>query len=399
MKVTIERLDHFGRGIAYLNNKITFVNNALPEEIVDIKIRKEKKKTIEATCQNRIEESTKRKKPECPYFAVCGGCNIMHMNYKEQALFKETKVKNIVKKYADTEEDRVHSILPSKEFYYRNKIVLHVKNKKIGLYKDKSNELIEIDKCFLVNGAINKAIEKVKKFVKETKNNIKQIIIRGEKNILLFIDGFVEEEKIKDYFRDINVVANDKILLNNGHIINTLFNKKFIISPMSFYQVNQEQTKKLYSLVIDHLKDKKYNKILDLYCGTGTIGIIASDYVGEVVGIEVNTSSYKDALKNKKLNKTKNISFINGKVEDYIDDFKGIDLIIVDPPRSGLDKHVIEVLKNISPKEIIYVSCDPMTMSRNIKLLSDIYEVVEITPVDMFPNTYHVECVCILNRR
>ncbi len=399
MQVKIDRMDHFGRGIAYIHDKIVFVDNALSDEVVSIKIYKENQKKIEARGVKVITESKEREKPKCPYYDFCGGCNIMHMKYSTQLTFKENKVKDIVKKYAGISPDKVRCILPSPQFYYRNKIILHVQDKKIGLYKNKSHEIIEIDKCLLVNERINQIIKILKKFIKETNHCIEEIIIRGSNDFLLYIKGKVEQEKIADYFKNINVVVNDKAVLYNGFIMDTLFDKDFIVSPNSFYQVNGFQTEKLYDLVVSYFKDEKCKKVLDLYCGTGTIGMIMSDYVEEVVGIEINSSSYLDALKNKELNQIGNIHFINGKVEDFIDSFDNIDAIVVDPPRNGLDKHVIGVLKTLSSKKIIYVSCDVMTLARDLKLLNDKYEVLEITPVDMFPNTYHVECVCVLKLR
>lgn len=399
MNLKIERLDHYGRGIGYINNKITFVNNALMNEIVTIKEIKEYKKYNIANVDEIISKSNNRINPICPYYYDCGGCDIMHMDYDTQLKFKEEKVKNILKKYANIEENKINSIIPSKELNYRNKITLHVKNKKIGLYKNNSNDIVEIDKCFITDEDINKVIKSLEKFILDTENSIDKIIIKKANNILLYIKGKIETNKLVNYFDDINIVVNDKCVLNNDYIIDKIFNKKFKVSSESFYQVNSKQIENLYSLVIKNIKNMNYNKVLDLYCGTGTIGIIISDYVKEVIGIEVSKSSYKDALENKEINNVNNIKFINGKVEDYIDDFKNVDVVIVDPPRSGLDKHTIKVLESINSQKIIYVSCDPITLARDIKLLSSNYETIEVTPVDMFPNTHHCECVVILERR
>lgn len=399
MNLKIERLDHYGRGIGYINNKITFINNALINEIVTIKEIKEYKKYNIANVAEIISKSNNRINPICPYYHDCGGCDIMHMDYDTQLKFKEEKVKNILKKYANIEENKINRIIPSKKLNYRNKITLHVKNKKIGLYKNNSNDIVEIDKCFITDEDINKVIKSLEKFILDTENSIDKIIIKKANNILLYIKGKIETNKLVNYFDDINIVVNDKCVLNNDYIIDKIFNKKFKVSSESFYQVNSKQIENLYSLVIKNIKNMNYNKVLDLYCGTGTIGIIISDYVKEVIGIEVSKSSYRDALENKEINNVNNIKFINGKVEDYIDDFKNVDVVIVDPPRSGLDKHTIKVLESINSQKIIYVSCDPITLARDIKLLSSNYETIEVTPVDMFPNTHHCESVVILERR
>ena len=154
----------------------------------------------------------------------------------------------------------------------------------------------------------------------------------------------------------------------------------------------------LYNIVSNFYQDKHYHKVLDLYCGTGTIGMLISKYVDQVIGVEVESSSIVSANICKELNHISNISFLEGKVEDKIDSFKEIDSIIVDPPRSGLDKYSIQTILSISPKTIIYISCDPVTLARDLSTLLSNYKILEVHPVDMFPNTYHVETVCILER-
>ena len=372
MQVIIEKLDNLGRGICYLNNKITFVENALPNEIVDIDLYKETKKYNLGKVKQYIKTSKNRTIPPCKYYNICGGCHLMHMSYQSQLSFKENKVKEILKKYGNIEENKIKDIVYSNEYGYRNKITLHTKDNKIGLYKRKSNDIVEINKCLLVNDNINNKIEQIRE---EKLCTNEDITIRGLSDILTSLD------KEKEY------------------IIDKICNKKFIVSIESFYQINYKLVSSLYTKVISCLKDKNFNKVLDLYCGIGTIGIIASDYVKEVIGVELNKSSYLDALKNKELNRVNNIEFINGKVEDHINEFNEIDAIIVDPPRKGLDKSIIDNIIKIKPKELIYVSCDPITLARDIKLLSTSYNIKEITPFDMFPNTYHCENITVLERR
>ena len=371
MQVTIEKLDHFGRGICHIDDKITFVKDSLPDEIVDISIYKETKKYNLAKVNKHLKTSTNRVNPPCKYYNICGGCHIMHMNYKTQLSFKENKVKEILKRYANIDNNIIKDIEFDDQFNYRNKLTLHNKDNKLGLYKENSNDIVEIEKCLLVNDNINKKLSGLKK---ETIIDNKKIVIKGTNKIITSLD-------------------------KDDYLIEEISNKKFIVSKDSFYQVNYKLVSRLYDKAISYLKDKNYKKVLDLYCGTGTIGILASDYVKEVIGIEINKSSYQDALKNKELNNITNIEFINGKVEDHIDEFIDIDAVIVDPPRSGLDKYTIENIIKIRPQIVIYVSCDPITLARDIKLLDLKYEAKEITPFDMFPNTHHCESVCILERR
>ena len=181
-------------------------------------------------------------------------------------------------------------------------------------------------------------------------------------------------------------------------ITTTIGSKKYILSVDSFFQVNKTLTEKLYDKVKEQVEKERPNKLLDLYCGTGSIGIYVSDFTKEIIGVDCSKSNIEDANENKKLNNLKNITFINDKVENIIDTFKDIDMIIVDPPRAGLDQKTIINIERISPKQLIYVSCDPATLARDLNLLTN-YEVEEVTPFNMFPRTYHVECVSVLYRK
>ena len=395
----IEKLDYYGRGIGRINNKITFVENALKDEIVDIKILKESKKYNEAIVKSYNTKSKSRVTPKCKYYNICGGCNISHLKEEDQEGFKDSKIKELLNRNLNIEH--LDKIEYSKFYNYRNKIVLHIKEDKLGLYKNKSNELIEIDECLLVDDKINNVIKILKKIIKKEKNLKKATIKLGNttNEVMLILEG-----KIKDYSELLNkvdvLIINDKVVSKKDYIISIIGNKKYKISKNSFFQVNQVITEKIYNEIRSNIEKINPKNVLDLYCGTGTIGIYIADLVKNVIGIEVIKDAVLDANFNKELNNIDNISFILGKVEDKIKDIKdNIDLIIVDPPRSGLDKKVIPVINKIKAKNIIYISCNPITLVRDLKLLQDNYNIEYIKPYDMFPNTYHVECVCVLKLR
>lgn len=395
----IEKLDYYGRGIGRINNKITFVENALKDEIVDIKILKESKKYNEAIVKSYNTKSKSRVTPKCKYYNICGGCNISHLKEEEQEGFKDSKIKELLNRNLNIE--CLDKIEYSKFYNYRNKIVLHIKEDKLGLYKNKSNELIEIDECLLVDDKINNVIKILKKIIKKEKNLKKATIKLGNttNEVMLIIEG-----KIKDYSELLNkvdvLIINDKVVSKKDYIISIIGNKKYKISKNSFFQVNQVITEKIYNEIRSNIEKINPKNVLDLYCGTGTIGIYIADLVKNVIGIEVIKDAVLDANFNKELNNINNVSFILGKVEDKIKDIKdNIDLIIVDPPRSGLDKKVIPVINKLKAKNIIYVSCNPITLVRDLKLLKDNYNIEYIKPYDMFPNTYHVETVCVLERK
>lgn len=395
--IKIESMDDFGRGICFIDKKITFVENALPGEVVDLKITKNKKKYNEAQVLNIRKKSQERRDYSCPYYKECGGCNIAHLSYSKQLEFKKKKVENIVRRFTKYKDIEIKKIHQGEELYYRNKVTLHIQNNKIGYYKQKTNTLIPIEECLLLHDTMNKIIQRMNQYLKKNTLCDMEIIIRSlNQEIILLTSKEVPDDFIKQ-FHDICLVAKDKCINKNDFIIDELLGNQFIVKKNAFYQVNKKQVEKLYGIVRDFVKKGNYKNALDLYCGTGTIGITISPYVEQVVGIEVNASSVESANENKKMNHISNITFIEGKVEDKIDEIKGqYDLVIVDPPRSGLDKHAISMIKEIHPKDIIYVSCDPMTLARDIDLLSDFYDLKKIELVDMFSNTYHIESVCIL---
>lgn len=393
----IEKLDYYGRGISRSSGKVYFIENALKDEDVSITLLKEKKKYCEAKSKEISNISKDRIEAKCKYYNICGGCQLMHIKEEKQEEFKKEKIEEILKKFLNYNKD-VNDIVFSKNFNYRNKVVLHIKDNKLGFYKNKTNELIEIDKCLLLNPVINDLISYLKKYI-ELKDIEKITIKVGNKTneVMLIIDGSIA--KYQNLLEIVDVlIINEKVMTTKDYITSYIGNKKYIIKRNSFFQVNYDISTRMYNKVKDVIVKEKSKNVLDLYCGTGTIGIYISDVVSKITGIEVVSDAIESANTNKKINNVENIEFILGKVEDKLDFISNnnIDTVIVDPPRSGLHKKVIPILEKISPKTIIYVSCDPITMARDINLLSNNYELVEVTPYDMFPNTYHVECVCVL---
>ena len=400
MKVRIEKLDHFGRGITFIDGKICFVEHALPNEIVELEIIKETKKYILGKAIDYLETSPDREIEKCKYFNICGGCNLEHYNYLKENEFKQAKVQELINKFAKI-DIKVNDIIYDEEKNYRNKLTLHGKDKKLGLYKKETNELIEISNCNLVDKRINDIISILQEIAKES--NIEEVIIRvsnDSKKLMIKIKGEVSNiEKLKNIDIDV-LIVNDKVYTNSNQIITEIGSKKYYVSVESFFQVNKTLTTKLYNEVKKIVEEVKPNKVLDLYCGTGTIGIYVAEHTNEVIGVDYSSSNINDANKNKELNNSNNITFINDKVENVIDSFESnIDLVIVDPPRAGLDLKTIEHLKRINPTIIIYVSCDPSTLARDLKELSTDYNFKYIQPFNMFPRTYHVENVVKLEKK
>jgi 23S rRNA (uracil1939-C5)-methyltransferase len=401
----IYRLDNFGRGISYYNGRIIFIDNAIDEENIEAEVKEIKKNTYEAETTRVIDKSIYRVEPRCPFYKDCGGCNIMHMSYQKQLWFKEAKVKYLLKKFADIENNIIKPIIATNQYGYRNKVTLKVREK-IGFYKKKSYEIVPIYSCQVALPSINEIINEISNidFI-----NVEEIIIKstleGETMIILKTVGEVDEdyyiEKLEPLTDNIVVIKDgiSKVLYGKGYITERLGNYYYKISSLSFFQVNTDGAKKLYDKVKEYGSLQVNERVLDLYCGTGTIGIYLSDKAKDVTGLEINGEAVKDAQDNIELNKVINVKVEQKDVSKVIDKYENIELVVVDPPRSGLSKKALSNILEVNPNRLVYVSCDPATLSRDLNLLKDTYELKEVTPLDMFPNTYHVECVCLLMKK
>ncbi len=398
-------LDHYGRGISIYNNKIIFIEDFLPGEKADIEIVKEKNKFYIGKVKELIEISNNRVPVIHNEAFKTKTAPLLHMNYDYQLEFKKDKVKELFLKFANTELSNL-SIKSSPEYNYRNKVTLKVYSKKLAYNMHKSNELVNIDECPLVMTEINKVIEKLNAYLKD---NIvfDEVIIRANYNneIMLLFKGKLNLKAMLSALKEIKLISiylNNEKVFGEEYISYKLFDNIFNIYGDAFYQINSYQIENLFNPILDYVKTKNIKTALDLYCGSGAIGITISDYVEKVVGIDSNKNSINSANINKKINNKKNIEFVNNKVEDIIDniieEYKNIDLIVVDPPRSGLDAVTINNILNVKPNNIVYVSCDPVTLSRDIKILKEQYNLEHIELIDMFPNTYHVESVVLMSR-
>ena len=389
--VKCEKLDHFGRGLSHILGKIIFVPNLLPNEEALVKIVLDKKKYMVGEIIKLVKKSDDRIVPKCSY-ENCG-CAIKCLNYPKTLEFKKDKVTEILKRYGNL-ENVIKEIVPSDNIYgYRNKITLKVKGGKIGYFKNGTNELIEINRCEISSEKSNKIIEVLKKC---DLSKVCEVIIKDFGEVMIIIKGDMDIEVLKPLTT--SIYMNDRLVYGNENIIAQLGDFKFYVSKDSFFQVNTEIALKLYNKVLEYLDNSSGKSILDLYSGTGTISLFLSKHFNEVTAIEINEEAVRCAFLNKELNNISNVKFICGDVSKEIHNLKA-DNIVVDPPRSGLTIDGINDILKINPERLIYVSCDPMTLARDLKLLGENYEVKEVTLFDMFPWTYHVESVCLLIRK
>lgn len=390
----IEKLDNKGRGITYYNGLITFVNNALPDEEVKINITSENKKFYTADALEISNDNKNRVLPKCPYYNTCGGCNLQHINVEYEDEFKENKVKEILRKYASVDVPlKINK--NDKELFYRNKITLKIEDGKWGFYNDSTHKLCEISQCLIANNSIN---EFLKQNTLKINNGVITIRSNYEGYLLLII---TTEEKL-----DINkdnlpsnisgIILNNKCIYKDNYFYDYIDDMKFKVSYDSFFQVNNYMASNIFKILRNNVKGKN---LLDLYCGVGTLGLSLKDNFKNIYGIEKVKNAIVDAKHNAKINNVSNAFFYDGDTAKILDKLnQKFDTVIVDPPRSGLNKETLEHIKRINPKTIVYVSCDPMTLARDISELSE-YKVEKANVLNMFPKTYHVESVVILKRK
>ena len=380
IKVNIIDEDNIGNGICKVNDFVVFVKGALKGETLEITIKEVKKRFATAIIKKIIFPSSKRIIPKCKYYKLCGGCTFLHTTYDNERNIKQKYLEKLFNKKINYKKN-------NNEYNYRNKVVLHVKDEHIGLYDEKTHELCEITDCLLLDPLINNKISEIKRF---DLSSISEIMIKSiNKKIMISVTSIKDDINIKNIKCD-SLYINNKLIKGEEYLIDEINNHKFSIYPDSFYQVNKEGMTNIYNIAYDYIN--KCNTLLDLYCGTGTIAIWVCDKADKVTAVEINKNAIKNANINKELNNTPNIDFICNDAKNIKGEY---DTIIIDPPRNGMSVYVTDFLNYSNAKNIIYISCNPNTLKRDLGYLNK-YELKEISACDMFPRTKHVECVCLL---
>lgn len=433
-----------GEGIAKIDGFTIFIPNAIKGEKIKILIVKVLVSHAFGKIIEIIKQSDYREESDCITYKRCGGCSLRHIKYNETLKIKQNAVQSLVNKTLENKLKVEETLGMDKPYHYRNKaqypIGLNKEGKPvIGVFANRTHEIIPIETCyiqnkqseeiakyifnFLVNHKIKVYDEKSGKGLVRhivTKIGIKTnevmciIVING--NELPYEDILVNElthkfENIKSIIKNINtkntnvILGNENInLYGNGYIKDILGDFIFKISPMSFYQVNPVQAEKLYNIGVELADINKNDIVFDLYCGIGTISLFMSKFAKEVYGVEIVDEAIVAAKENACINNVTNTKFIAGDVEKVLDDLVNVkkiipDIIMLDPPRRGLDNTSIENIRKVSPKKVVYISCNPATLVRDLAKLEDIYNIKSIKPVDMFPFTSSVECCAVLELR
>lgn len=431
-----------GEGIAKINDFTIFIQGAIKGEKVKILILKVTKSFAYGKILEIITTSKSRVNIDCKTFTKCGGCTLRHIDYKETLNIKRNIVENCLYKELHREIAVNDTIGMENPLYYRNKLQYPVgidkdQNPVMGIYSQRTHNIIETkENCYIQNEQCSRIVKDIFGFIVKNKvkpydeitstGTLRHIVIRigiktNEIMVTLVVnnDEFNNQDKfikeltkkypeiktiVKNYnAKNTNVIlgTKNKVIYGDGYIYDVLGEYKFKISPLSFYQVNPLQTEVLYNKTIEYANLTGKETIFDLYCGIGTIGIFASKKVKKVYGIEVVPQAIEDAKQNAKINNVENAEFFVGEVEKILPELIerrdiSADVALIDPPRKGCDSITIETLLKITPKKIVYVSCNPATLARDIKLLEEKYELKQVQPVDMFPYSSHIECVSLL---
>lgn len=430
-----------GEGIAKIEGFTIFIEGAIKGEKCRILIVKVTSSHAFGKLVEILEKSKYRVEPDCATYKRCGGCNLRHIDYEETLNIKQNTVQNLVNKTLNNKIKAEMTVGMGNPYNYRNKAQYPVGFDKsgepvMGVYAKRTHEIIPMRNCMIQNPVSEKIANVVLGFF--IKNNIpiynekngegllRHIVIKvGIKTheimcILVLNKKELKKEKelikvlirefpeiktiVKNYnMKNTNVILGNEneVIYGDGYIYDELGDYTFKISPLSFYQINPIQTEALYNIAIEMADLKKTDTLFDLYCGIGTIGIFASPYVNRVYGIEIVKQAIEDAKENANINNIRNIEFFAGDVEKVFENVLKEhnvkpDVIFVDPPRKGLDKHTIENILNIKPEKIVYISCNPASLVRDLKLLEESYEIKKIQPVDMFPFTSNVECCAVM---
>ncbi len=410
-----------GMGIARADNLVVFVKGMIKGEEADVRIIAEKKNYSIGIIEKMIVPSPYRVQSGCPIAYKCGGCDYRHVQYEYQLKLKKEVLQNTLKGY------EINDIVAADHpFYYRNKVQVPCRDHKMGFYRRFSNDIVEFDDCLIESRTANQIIADLKIMLsdKQDIDRIRHIVIKHAQGTDEVMLGFVVNSfdidldavtdaicrkypQIKSVIlnlndKETNVILGDeeKVLHGRDYIFDVYDGIRVKLSLKSFYQVNYWQMLKLYARIKGLAQVQNNSRILDLYCGIGTISLYLARYAGHVTGVEIVKEAIEDAKENALMNHLNNTDFILADASKDMDPYlKGMNTVIVDPPRKGLSKELIASLCNSRVERIVYVSCSPATLARDLELLKERYDIGTIHPVDMFPYTVHLECVVALQRR
>ena len=393
MNIKIEKYDNQGRGIGYYNGKIVFIPGAIVGEIVSFGIVQEKEKYIIGSLESVIKPSLVRIKEKCPFYDKCGGCSFLHLSVDEELRIKKQIIIDLFNK------EKIHvpeiKVVNSDNIYnYRNKVTLKIKDGMFGYYDNNSHNFVNINYCYLVKDSINNIIKSNNLF----KVSDGEIVIRSNYNDEIIIkitsvsDVKIDVSKLVLDNKIVGIIVNDKVIYGDDNFIEKVHNYLFNVSINSFFQVNLNILEKISSI----LNKYKFDTVVDLYCGVGVLGTFVRK--NKLYGIEIVEDAIKNAKANAVLNKQYNNKYLLGDSSLISKINSKVDGIILDPPRSGLNKETLKNIVRIKPIKIIYMSCNPITFIRDMKVLNELYDIKEFYLLNMFSRTSHFEIICYMKK-
>lgn len=415
IKVLIDNMGSSGEGVGRHEGLTIFVEGALPGEEVQAQLFKKEKRYAKGKLLQIDRPSLHRVEPPCQYFDRCGGCQIMHLDYAEQLRMKRQRVIDALTRIGKIDCE-VSPCLPSpNELGYRNKVQAQVQKDRFGFYARMSHDLVEVDTCKLHHPIGDRVYQNVIKILKTNRFYPRHLLLKSsltQKEVLIVLVTMEDCAQIAQKLMQIEGVAGVVQNLNDGddnvvlgkefrliagrdHILEEICGLTFKISPASFFQVNPLQAENLYreALRLAHLTGEEV--VLDAYCGVGTMSLLFAKDAKKVIGVECVGEAIVDARENAQRNGITNVEFHCGESERFIEQVEKVDVILLNPPRKGCEKSFLEGVMRLKPKKVIYVSCDPATLARDLALLTS-YKVETVQPFDMFPQTAHAETLVSL---
>ena len=415
MNVIIDGITHQGEGVGRAQGKAVFIPFTILGEEISIEIINEQKRFSRGKIKEIITPSPDRVEAPCQHFYQCGGCSHQHVNYQRHLQLKKQVVSDALQRIGKQEAVINDVIGMGNPWNYRNKVTWHIGEnngvKRLGYYQINSRRHLPISDCLIISPEIMKFSKFLDVYLDITgMNRGQQVVIRQDTRgkLYLIVEGPVDEaglESLVNGYPDLKsllIYQDNKLqkVFGSGQMDFIIGDRQYLVSPLAFFQVNNEQTKLLYDQIKIAVGDRPDQRILDAYCGTGSIAIYAAGKHDTVLGIDAFAPGIADARMNAELNHMANCEFAAGACEKILPEInKDFDIAILDPPRAGCHQDLLNAVIAKEISQIIYVSCNPATMARDIKILcASAYKTVSVQPVDMFPWTSHVECVILMQR-
>ncbi len=455
LTLNIEKAAFEGKTISRLGDFVVFIEGAVPGDLVEVEIFRKRKRYAEARVVSVVTPSQHRVEPACGHFGVCGGCRWQHMDYEEQLRWKREHVLESFAHVGGLGDVTVHPTLAAEDvFFYRNKMEYSFGEKRWHTTPPKENDrlvepafalglhvprrydkILHVDRCYLQSETSNEVLAFTRDFflahdiraysTKTHSGELRHLVIREGKNtgqrMVYLVTSPMDTAIVDEYAREVVAAVPDittvvhgvttrksmvaqtdenRVLFGPGIIEETLGGCRYEISPSSFFQSNTRQAEKLYAVTLDYAGVEADTVVWDLYCGIGTIALFFARHAGRVVGVELNPDAVEDARRNAARNGVENCEFVASDIVEFLASAAAVpDVVVIDPPRSGLHPKVVKGLGTLPVSRLVYVSCNPVTCARDVKMLGEYgFRVQQVQPVDMFPHTYHIECVVTLRR-